>query len=95
MLSLLYDTGVRVQELVDLRMEDVRLSSPTVIRLTEKGKQSPVGTHPTEVYARADKHFKRKLWGRRIPVQRLFRRRQPGKRDDELRKISYSEYCIM
>lgn len=37
MLSLLYDTGARVQELVDLRMGDVRLSSPTVIRLTGKG----------------------------------------------------------
>ena len=40
MLSLLYDTGARVQELVDLRMEDVRLSSPTVIRLTGKGNKS-------------------------------------------------------
>jgi site-specific recombinase XerD len=40
MLSLLYDTGARVQELVDLRMEDVRLSSPTVIRLTGKGNKA-------------------------------------------------------
>ena len=40
MLSLLYDTGARVQELVDLRIEDVRLSSPTVIRLTGKGRKS-------------------------------------------------------
>jgi len=37
MLSLLYDTGARVQELVDLTMDDVRLSSPTVIRLRGKG----------------------------------------------------------
>ena len=40
MLSLLYDTGARVQELVDLRMEDVRLSSPTVVRLTGKGRKA-------------------------------------------------------
>ena len=40
MLSLLYDTGARVQELADLRMEDIRLSSPTVIRLTGKGSKS-------------------------------------------------------
>jgi len=40
LLSLLYDTGARVQELCDLRMEDVRLSSPTVIRLTGKGRKS-------------------------------------------------------
>lgn len=37
MLSLLYDTGGRVQELADLKMGDIRLSSPTVIRLTGKG----------------------------------------------------------
>jgi len=40
LLSLLYDTGARVQELVDLRMNDVRLSSPTVIRLTGKGNKA-------------------------------------------------------
>lgn len=40
MLSILYDTGARVQELVDLKMEDVRLSEPTVIRLTGKGNKS-------------------------------------------------------
>lgn len=40
MLSLLYDTGARVQELVDLKMEDIRLSSPTVIRLTGKGNKA-------------------------------------------------------
>lgn len=40
MLSLLYDTGARVQELVDLTLGDIRLSSPTVIRLTGKGNKS-------------------------------------------------------
>lgn len=40
MLSLLYDTGARVQELVDLKMEDVRFSTPTVIRLTGKGNKA-------------------------------------------------------
>ncbi len=40
MMSLLYDTGARVQELVDLCMEDIRVSSPTVIRLTGKGGKS-------------------------------------------------------
>lgn len=37
MLALLYDTGARVQELADLKLGDIRLSSPTVIRLTGKG----------------------------------------------------------
>lgn len=40
LISLLYDTGARVQELVDLKFEDIRLSSPTVIRLTGKGNKS-------------------------------------------------------
>ncbi len=40
LLSLLYDTGARVQELVDLKIEDIRLSEPTVIRLTGKGNKS-------------------------------------------------------
>lgn len=40
LLSLLYDTGARVQELCDLQMGDVRLSSPTVIRLTGKGRKA-------------------------------------------------------
>lgn len=40
LLSLLYDTGARVQELVDLKLEDIRFSSPTVIRLTGKGKKA-------------------------------------------------------
>lgn len=40
MLSLLYDTGARVQELVDLKMEDVHFSTPTVIRLTGKGNKA-------------------------------------------------------
>ncbi len=40
MLSLLYDTGARVQELADLKLGDIRLSTPTVIRLTGKGGKS-------------------------------------------------------
>ncbi len=40
MLSLLYDTGARVQELADLTFGDVRFSSPTVIRLTGKGNKA-------------------------------------------------------
>ena len=40
MLSLLYDTGARVQEVVDLTLGDIRLSSPTVVRLTGKGNKS-------------------------------------------------------
>ena len=55
MLSLLYDTGARVQELADLKLSDVRLSSPTVIRLTGKGGKArlvPIMA-PTEKLLRA------------------------------------------
>ena len=49
LLSLLYDTGARVQELVDLKLEDIRFSSPTVIRLTGKGKK--VRMKPVRLFA--------------------------------------------
>lgn len=37
MLSLLYDTGARVQEIVDLTWEDIQFDKLTYIRLTGKG----------------------------------------------------------
>lgn len=37
LLSMLYDTGARVQELCDLRVRDVRLESPALVRLLGKG----------------------------------------------------------
>ncbi len=39
MLSVLYDTGARVQELIDLNANDVRLTSPAQIRLVGKGRK--------------------------------------------------------
>lgn len=38
--SVLYDTGARVQELIDLRVGDVRLETPAMIRLSGKGKKT-------------------------------------------------------
>jgi len=40
LLAVLYDTAARVQELVDLRIRDVRLTSPAVITLHGKGDKS-------------------------------------------------------
>ncbi len=42
LLSVLYDTGARVQELVDITMQDLRLDSPAQIRLTGKGRKTRV-----------------------------------------------------
>jgi integrase/recombinase XerD len=39
LLSLLYDTGARVQELIDLHVHDVRLDAPAHVRLTGKGRK--------------------------------------------------------
>src|SRR5258707_7914246 len=39
MLSVLYDTGARVQELIDLNAGDVRLDPPSQVRLLGKGRK--------------------------------------------------------
>ena len=39
LLTVLYDTGARVQELIDLRVGDVRLDTPAMIRLIGKGRK--------------------------------------------------------
>ncbi len=40
LLSLLYDTGARVQEIVDLSPRDIRLDSPSHVRLTGKRRKT-------------------------------------------------------
>jgi integrase/recombinase XerD len=40
LLSVLYDTGARVQELIDLRVQDLRLETPAMVRLTGKGRKT-------------------------------------------------------
>lgn len=40
LLSLLYDTGARVQERIELRVEAVTLSEPVRVRLTGKGRKT-------------------------------------------------------
>ncbi|MCP4935643.1 MAG: tyrosine-type recombinase/integrase [bacterium] len=39
LLSTLYDTGARVQELIDLRVRDLRFDPPAIITLTGKGRK--------------------------------------------------------
>ena len=40
LLNLLYNTGARVQEIVDLRVTDLRLSSPAAVTVTGKGRKT-------------------------------------------------------
>ncbi len=42
LLSLLYDSGARVQELADVRVADVRLAPPATITLTGKGNKTRI-----------------------------------------------------
>jgi len=42
LLSLLYDSGARVQELVDLKVGDIRTASPSTVKLTGKGNKSRI-----------------------------------------------------
>lgn len=40
LLSLLYDSGARVQELTDLKLKDIRLTNPAMVTLTGKGQKA-------------------------------------------------------
>ena len=54
LLATLYDTGARVQELVDLTVGDVRLQKPAVITLTGKGRKTrhvPIGANTVALLA--------------------------------------------
>ena len=42
MLSLLYDSGARVQELVDLKLKDIRFIKPATLTLTGKGNKTRI-----------------------------------------------------
>lgn len=42
LLSVLYDTGARCQELIDLRARDIRLDAPAQVQLTGKGRKTRV-----------------------------------------------------
>ncbi len=42
LLSLMYDTGARVQELIDLCVRDVRLDSPAQVQIMGKGRKARV-----------------------------------------------------
>jgi len=40
MIAMLYDTGARIQELIDLKVKDVRLAQPETVTLTGKGRKT-------------------------------------------------------
>lgn len=40
LLSVLYDTGARVQEIIDLRVSDIRLTAPPHVKIVGKGRKA-------------------------------------------------------
>jgi len=42
LLSLMYDTGARVQEIADLCVSDIRLSTPATVKITGKGEKTRI-----------------------------------------------------
>lgn len=63
LLSVLYDTGARVQELCDLCIRDIRLEHPAIIMLTGKARKTrhvPILGSTVEllrIYLRENKSF--------------------------------------
>jgi site-specific recombinase XerD len=72
LLSVLYDTGARVQELIDLRPCDVLLEGAAVITLTGKGnkvRRVPVLSNTANLLNRyLIEHDLEKLWKNRYPL---------------------------
>ena len=61
LLSLLYDTGARVQELADLKVKDIRTESPAVVTLHGKGnktRQVPVMTKTRKLLETYLEHYR-------------------------------------
>ena len=79
LLSVLYDTGARVQEVVDLYVRDVRLEAPAQIRLTGKGRKARVvPIMPSTVSLLTEYMHERNIDPLRQPEQYLFANRQGG-----------------
>lgn len=58
MLALLYDSGARVQELVDLRLRDIRLVNPAMVTLTGKGRKTRQVPLMKDICKLLDKYIK-------------------------------------
>lgn len=69
MLSLLYDSGARVQELVDLKLKDIRFTKPATVTLTGKGNKARMPLMP-DTGALIEKYTSN--YGITVPDQYLF-----------------------
>jgi integrase/recombinase XerD len=58
LLCVLYDTGARVQEVLDLRVGDVRIATPAQIRLTGKGRKMRIVPLMSETVTRLEEYLR-------------------------------------
>jgi site-specific recombinase XerD len=70
MLSLLYDSGARVQELVDLKLKDIRFTKPATVTLTGKGNKARIVPLMPDTGALIEKYTSN--YGITVPDQYLF-----------------------
>lgn len=80
LLSLMYDTGARVQEMADLTVSDVRLTSPATIKVTGKGNKSRIVPLMTQTASLLGKYMpERHLNSSAKRFHPLFHNRSGGK----------------
>jgi integrase/recombinase XerD len=82
LLIVMYDTAARVQEIADLRVKNVRMSSPSVITLHGKGdktRQVPIMGRTKELLEKYLEEHKKQNWGTAPSEVPLFynQRKQP------------------
>ncbi|MDR2531900.1 MAG: site-specific integrase [Oscillospiraceae bacterium] len=61
LLTLMYDSGARVQEIADLTISDLRLDEPATVRLTGKGSKTrivPLMSRTAELLLKYSEHFR-------------------------------------
>ena len=75
LLSLLYNTGARIQEALDLRPQDVHFQSPAHVRLMGKGRKERISP----------------IWPETADLVTALMRRQPRKTDEPLFVNRYGE----
>jgi site-specific recombinase XerD len=73
LLCLLYDTGARVQELIDLAVADIRLQHPATVRLMGKGRKARIVPIMRQTVAILKNYMaENRMDARTVPHQALF-----------------------
>ena len=91
MLSLLYDSGARVQELVDLKLKDIRFTKPATVTLTGKGNKARIVPLMPDTGALIEKYTSN--YGITVPDQYLFVNKNETETDEIRSRICDIEIC--